>query len=231
MKTDHFFVSRVAAVPERLREAFPGVLALAPAALQVRCAGLPATQYLVWLSNTDAAWPDDLSQLRKTLAGARVVLLSNAPAQLEGLNALDHGASGYAHAYAVPALLQEVALVVALGGLWVGPELLQRLVGASSAALARIPLPAAEPASEAAPVPANNAWAALSAREAQVARAVTAGRSNKEVASQLFISERTVKAHLSAVFEKLGVRDRLQLVLRLAASTPPLPSPTTELVP
>jgi DNA-binding NarL/FixJ family response regulator len=164
------------------------------------------------------------------LAGARVVVLSNAPEQLEGLNALDHGASGYAHAYAVPALLQEVALVVALGGLWVGPELLQRLVGASSAALARIPLSAAEPASEAAPVPANNAWAALSAREAQVARAVTAGRSNKEVASQLFISERTVKAHLSAVFEKLGVRDRLQLVLRLAASTPPLTLPTTELV-
>lgn len=230
MKTEHFFVSRVAAVPERLREAFPGVLALEPAALQVRCAGLPATQYLVWISNTDAAWPDDLSQLRKNLAGARVVVLSNAPEQLEGLNALDHGASGYAHAYAVPALLQEVALVVALGGLWVGPELLQRLVGASSAALARIPLPAAEPVSEAAPVPANNAWAALSAREAQVARAVTAGRSNKEVASQLFISERTVKAHLSAVFEKLGVRDRLQLVLRLAASTPPLTLPTTELV-
>jgi DNA-binding NarL/FixJ family response regulator len=55
-------------------------------------------------------------------------------------------------------------------------------------------------------------------REAQVARAVAVGRSNKEVADLLFISERTVKAHLSAVFEKIGVRDRLQLVLRLAAS-------------
>ncbi len=75
---------------------------------------------------------------------------------------------------------------------------------------------------------ASNAWAALSAREAQVARTVLAGRSNKEVAAQLFISERTVKAHLGAVFEKLGVRDRLQLVLRLAASAPPLPSTTTE---
>jgi len=52
----------------------------------------------------------------------------------------------------------------------------------------------------------------------QVARAVSAGRSNKEVADKMFISERTVKAHLGAIFEKLGVRDRLQLVLRLAAS-------------
>ena len=227
MKTQHFFVSRVAAVPERLRLAFPGVLALVPAALLVRCAGLPATQYLVWLSNTDATWPDDLSQLRKTLADARVVLLSNAPAQLEGLNALDHGASGYAHAYAVPALLQEVALVVQHGGLWVGPELLQRLVGASSAALARLALPATQSAIAATPTPASNAWAALSTREAQVARAVSAGRSNKEVAAQMFISERTVKAHLSVVFEKLGVRDRLQLVLLLATSAPPLASPLT----
>ena len=64
-----------------------------------------------------------------------------------------------------------------------------------------------------------------------MARAVTAGRSNREVADLLFISERTVKAHLGAVFEKIGVRDRLQLVLRLAASADPGPTPATELLP
>ena len=221
MKTQHFFLSRAAPVPERLREAFPEVQALAPAALQARAHSLSAAQCLLWLSSADAHWPDDLRQLRQIQAGARVVLLSSAPEPLEGLNALNQGVRGYAHAYAVPALLQEVALVVEHDGLWVGPELLQRLVGASNAALARRPPP------ETAPVPASNAWAALSAREAQVARAVSAGRSNKEVAAQLFISERTVKAHLGVVFEKLGVRDRLQLVLRLAASAPPLPSSTT----
>ena len=221
MKTQHFFLSRAAPVPERLREAFPEVQALAPAALQARAHSLSAAQCLLWLSSADALWPDDLRQLRQIQAGARVVLLSSAPEPLEGLNALNQGVRGYAHAYAVPALLQEVALVVEHDGLWVGPELLQRLVGASNAALARRPPP------ETAPVPASNAWAALSAREAQVARAVSAGRSNKEVAAQLFISERTVKAHLGAVFDKLGVRDRLQLVLRLAASAPPLSSTTT----
>jgi DNA-binding NarL/FixJ family response regulator len=61
-----------------------------------------------------------------------------------------------------------------------------------------------------------------------VARAVSAGRSNKEVADKMFISERTVKAHLGAIFEKLGVRDRLQLVLRLSASPEPAPNPSVE---
>ncbi len=49
-----------------------------------------------------------------------------------------------------------------------------------------------------------------------MALAVAEGRSNKEVARQLDITERTVKAHLGAVFRKLGVRDRMQLVLWLA---------------
>ena len=217
MKTQHVFLSSPAApVPERWREAFSTGKALAAAAMQTHLRDKPPAQYMVWLSSTDAQWPAHLRQILQTQPGARVVLLSNIPEALEGLNALSAGARGYTHAYGVPALLQEVALVVEHGGLWVGPDLLQRLVGSSSAALAR--LPSAPPADTAAAVSAANAWATLSEREAQVARAVSAGRSNKEVAAAMFISERTVKAHLSAVFEKLGVRDRLQLVLRLATS-------------
>lgn len=59
-------------------------------------------------------------------------------------------------------------------------------------------------------------WSALlSERELQAAKLVAGGASNKEIADQLAITERTVKAHLSAIFEKLGVRDRLQLSLRI----------------
>jgi DNA-binding NarL/FixJ family response regulator len=64
----------------------------------------------------------------------------------------------------------------------------------------------------------------LSARELQVAQAVAEGRSNKEVADLLSISERTVKAHLGAVFEKLGIRDRLQLVLFAASVRQQVPA-------
>lgn len=230
MSTQHFFLSSPgSALPERLLEAFAGIKPLNADALLARLASLPAAQSLVWLSSTDAQWPQALRQILQARPDARVVLLSGVPEPTEGLRALNDGARGYTHAYGVPALLQEVALVIKHGGLWVGPDLLQRLVGSTNAALAaQQAVSKAQSPAAVAPSSGPNAWAILSAREAQVARAVSAGRSNKEVAAKMFISERTVKAHLGAIFEKLGVRDRLQLVLRLSASPEPAPTPAAE---
>lgn len=55
----------------------------------------------------------------------------------------------------------------------------------------------------------------LSARELEVARMVAAGAANREIAARLFITEGTVKNHVSSVLRKLGLRDRTQLALRL----------------
>ncbi len=230
MSTQHFFLSGPASIlPERLLEAFPGIAPLHADALLARLPALSAVQSLVWLSSADDQWPQHLRQMLQTKPDARVVLLSGVPEPAEGLRALNDGARGYTHAYGVPALLQEVALVIEHGGLWVGPDLLQRLVGSTNAALAaQQAVSKAQAPVAAAPGASPNAWALLSAREVQVARAVSAGRSNKEVADKMFISERTVKAHLGAIFEKLGVRDRLQLVLRLAASPEPAATSTAE---
>jgi DNA-binding NarL/FixJ family response regulator len=54
----------------------------------------------------------------------------------------------------------------------------------------------------------------LSAREIEILRIVATGASNKEIADQLFISEGTVKNHLSSILSKLGVRDRMQAILK-----------------
>ena len=54
---------------------------------------------------------------------------------------------------------------------------------------------------------------ALSPREEEVVRYVALGLRNAEVAKELSISEQTVKTHLNSIFRKLGVRDRLELVL------------------
>ena len=53
----------------------------------------------------------------------------------------------------------------------------------------------------------------LSRRELEVIQLVVQGYKNKDIAQELFISEKTVKNHLSAVFHKLGVNDRLEMTL------------------
>ena len=55
--------------------------------------------------------------------------------------------------------------------------------------------------------------ATMSARERQVLRLVVDGLANKQIARRLDISERTVKAHLTNVFQRIGVRDRTQAAL------------------
>ncbi len=53
----------------------------------------------------------------------------------------------------------------------------------------------------------------LSNREAEVAELVTRGMSNKEVANQLFVTEKTVKFHLTNIYKKMNVKSRAQLIV------------------
>jgi len=155
---------------------------------------------VVWLHVTGddpavAAW---VNTVRVAAPNVPIVVLSNVPEDEQGMAALAAGASGYCSALTLPAVLQQVAGVVEHGGLWVGPRLMRRLMQGLAAHSSE----AAEPALD-----------MLSQRERQVAEAVARGATNKEIARVMGITERTVKAHLSAAYEKLGVRDRMQLSL------------------
>lgn len=55
----------------------------------------------------------------------------------------------------------------------------------------------------------------LTRREQQIALAIANGRSNRDIASELGITEQTVKNHLTNIFGKVGVESRLQLALAL----------------
>jgi len=56
---------------------------------------------------------------------------------------------------------------------------------------------------------------ALSPREYQVARLVAGGRSNRQIAEQLAISEQTVKNHIQSIFRKLSLSNRVELTIRI----------------
>jgi len=64
--------------------------------------------------------------------------------------------------------------------------------------------------------------AALGKREADVARLVAEGLSNKQIGTRLFISERTVDSHVRSILNKLGVNSRAQIAAWIAASRPPV---------
>jgi DNA-binding NarL/FixJ family response regulator len=59
----------------------------------------------------------------------------------------------------------------------------------------------------------------LTQREREIATLIGIGESNKQIARRLTITERTVKAHLTEIFRKLGIGDRLRLALRVTAAT------------
>jgi DNA-binding NarL/FixJ family response regulator len=134
------------------------------------------------------------------LGACRLVALSDTPSDSQAIELMERGVVGFCHAYAGPAMLQQVSTVVANEGLWVGPSLMQRIIRAAG------PSVTVDTGSQ-------HALDTLSAREREVAQQVGLGSSNKEIARILSITERTVKAHLSAIFQKLGVRDRLHLAL------------------
>ena len=172
-----------------------------PAAQISDAAPVATSDDIVWL-----LLRDELSFIQiKTLSalGTRVIAMTAIETPQEARDALEAGASGYVHYLAIPQVLEQVAQVVAAGGMWLGAELMRQLVLATARIL---------PAAEAPKVDLS----LLTSREKAVAELVAAGKSNKEVARDLDITERTVKAHLGSAFEKLKVRDRLQLVLVLA---------------
>ena len=199
MKRQVFISARSQPIPRWL-EAFPeavllcGEKSVSPDDETLRNAAV------IWLHIAEEGvvgdkWVSDIAQVADQVP---IVVLSNVPDNAQGMAVLGAGAAGYCSALSLPAVLRQVAGVVLHGGLWVGPQLMRRFMQGLSARNTHGPEPALD---------------VLSQRERQVAEAASRGSTNKEIARTMGITERTVKAHLSAAFDKLGVRDRMQLSL------------------
>ena len=142
-----------------------------------------------------------LAALTTTTSETRVILLTATIEKKEIVEALQLGARGLVLKESATAVLLQAIPVVMSGQYWVGGESLVDLLQA---------LRRHSPPKGVAEVP--RAFG-LTPRELQIVRAVVAAYGNREIAEALAISEKTVKHHLTNIFDKVGVSSRLELAL------------------
>jgi DNA-binding NarL/FixJ family response regulator len=145
-------------------------------------------------------------QLRVDHPSVRVLALTTFDGDTEVFPALRAGAVGYLLKDATTERLVEAVVAADRGESVLAPSVAAKLV----ARVAALPEPAAEPA----PQPLADP---LTDRELEVLRHLAAGKSNREIAQAVFLSEGTVKNHVTNILAKLGARDRTQAALRASA--------------
>ena len=143
---------------------------------------------------------------------ARVIVMTPVFEEDEEIALLKAGVKGCCRRGIDPESLQQVLSVTYGGGVWVTRSLLPRLVTELRRYAEGQHVPVEKPGAD--------KLKDLTPREKEIVRLIVGGATNKQVASALDISERTVKGHLSNVFQKLGVTDRLKLVLHVTEGQP-----------
>ncbi|MEU2899077.1 response regulator [Streptomyces sp. NPDC001273] len=170
-----------------LGEAADGVEALE------RAAALDPDVILMDLRMPGGGGVDAIRELSRRGARARVLVLTTYDTDSDTIPAIEAGATGYLLKDAPREELFTGVRAAARGRTVLSPAVASRLVSAVRTPVA----PGDEP---------------LSAREREVLALVARGTSNREIARELFISEATVKTHLSHIYAKLGARDRAAAV-------------------
>ena len=158
-------------------------------------------------------------RIRASHPGTQVVVLTTYSDDESIISALRAGALGYLTKDATRAEIGRAVLAAAAGQAVMDPEVQQRLLSAA----VRAPAPPSGDPEE----------GDLTPRESDVLRLIAAGKSNREIARALFVSEATVKTHINRIFAKTGSRDRTQ-AMRYAythgyADPPGLPAPPERL--
>jgi NarL family two-component system response regulator LiaR len=108
-----------------------------------------------------------------------------------------------------------VAILFATFGIWLGLRITRRRETIRETFVVReVLVPAEAPALAFAPNTAHQQSLGITARELEILTLVARGFSNREIATQLFVSENTVKTHCARAFDKLGAARRTQAVQR-----------------
>lgn len=145
-----------------------------------------------------------IARLMKLNSATKVIALGGEPCDIRELGLFRIGVRGCCRNDIDPRLLPSVVVAIQQGELWIRRTLTPRLLDelgeriradneGRRAAMARL--------------------AELTRREREIAQLIGNGESNKQIARELTITESTVKAHLTEIFRKLGIADRLKLAL------------------
>jgi DNA-binding NarL/FixJ family response regulator len=131
----------------------------------------------------------------------KVIVLTTFDLDEYAFAALKAGASGFLLKDAQPPVLLDAIRAVHAGDAVVAPSTTRRLIERFAGHL-----PDDRP-------PSATVWQALTQREHEIVREIARGRSNAEIADVLFVTEATVKTHIGRILAKVGLRDRVQLVV------------------
>jgi DNA-binding NarL/FixJ family response regulator len=146
-------------------------------------------------------------QITKEHPETKVVVLTTYADDESILNALRAGALGYLTKDATRTAIGQAVMAAAAGQAVLDPAIQQRLLSAADRGLGGGGLGGGGGATEVAS-PEDE----LTPREIDVLRLIALGRSNREIARELFVSEATVKTHVNRIFFKTGSRDRAQAI-------------------
>jgi DNA-binding NarL/FixJ family response regulator len=144
---------------------------------------------------------DLLPDLLDAAAGGHVLALTGLADPDIHVQAVCRGALGVVHKMAAPNLLVKAIRKVHAGEVWMNPAMVAAAMSQLQARQRRKADPDAEHI------------ASLTSRELEVIALIGEGRRNKDIGDRLFISEKTVRHYLTSIFSKLGVKDRLELMI------------------
>lgn len=185
-----------------LQDYAPIIAVTSLASLKHKLRAQPETMVILHHGLPGVMADGDICRLVKEFPKARIMVLADVPEEHQGIEFIRYGVLGYANTHIKPEILHEAIKVIELGEIWASRRLLQWLVTHCDDA-----------GRKADDVGSFMALDSLTPSENHVAKHLSHGDTNKQIARKLNITERTVKAHLTSIYSKTGVKDRLQLVL------------------
>jgi DNA-binding NarL/FixJ family response regulator len=148
--------------------------------------------------------PGALLRVMAARPGTLFIALTAHPTAEEGLRMLRAGVRGYCNRLAGPRVIGAILDSVEAGEIWAGRQVTDYLLAQ-----------AIGDAVDAGMTSRPALFQVLTRREYEIAEQVAAGSSNKLIAAEAGITERTVKTHLNNIFRKTGVTNRVQLALAI----------------